>query len=85
VEVPYKTLHGIGHYQRKAKRKRPRPRQAKKTPQPRRTLFSSAPAASTPAPPQGGTRPPTPCGSSARTKAAWGSISPAAVASRAMG
>ncbi len=30
LEVPYKTLHGIVHYQLKAKLKRPRPSQAKK-------------------------------------------------------
>jgi transposase len=31
LEVPYKTLHGIVHYQLKAKLKRPRPSHAKKT------------------------------------------------------
>jgi hypothetical protein len=30
LEVPYKTLHGIVHYQLKAKLKRPRPSYAKK-------------------------------------------------------
>jgi hypothetical protein len=30
LDVPSKTLHGIVHSQRKAKRKRPRPRHAKK-------------------------------------------------------
>jgi len=44
LEVAYKTLHGIVHYQLKAKLKRPRPSHAKKTlPRPR-TLLSSAPA-----------------------------------------
>jgi hypothetical protein len=48
LEVPYKTLHGIVHYQLKAKLKRPRPSHAKKTlPRPR-TLLSSAPAALAP-------------------------------------
>ena len=48
LEVLYKTLHGIVHYQRKAKLKRPRPSHAKKTwPRPR-TLFSRAPAALAP-------------------------------------
>jgi transposase len=51
VEVPYKTLHGIVHYQLKAKRKRPRPSHAKKTQRKRRTLSSSAHAASAPSPP----------------------------------
>jgi putative transposase len=45
LEVPYKTLHGIVHYQLKAKLKRPRPRHAKKTRRRRRTLSSSASAA----------------------------------------
>jgi transposase len=45
LEVPYKTLHGIVHYQLKAKLKRPRPRHAKKTRPRRRTLSSSAHAA----------------------------------------
>jgi transposase len=48
LEVPYTTLHGIVRYQLKAKLKRPRPRHAKKTRRPRRTLSSSAPAASVP-------------------------------------
>jgi transposase len=51
LEVPYKTLHGIVHYQLKAKLKRPRPRHAKKTRQRRRTLSSSAGAALAPLPP----------------------------------
>jgi transposase len=46
LEVPYKTLHGIVRYQRKAKRKRPRPRHAKKTPRKRLTLSSNVPAVS---------------------------------------
>jgi transposase len=46
LEVPYKTLHGMVHYQLKAKLKRPRPRHAKKTRPQRRPLSSSAPAAS---------------------------------------
>ena len=45
LEVPYKTLYGIVHYQLKAKLKRPRPRHAKKTRRRRRTLSSSAHAA----------------------------------------
>jgi transposase len=45
LEVPYKTLHGIVHYQLKAKLKRPRPSHAKKTSPRRRTLSSSAHAA----------------------------------------
>ena len=51
LEVPYKTLHGIVHYQLKAKLKRPRPRHEKKTPRKRLTLSSSAPAAWAPSPP----------------------------------
>jgi transposase len=51
VEVPYTTLHGIVHYQLKAKLKRPRPRHTKKTPRKRLTLSSSAPAAWAPLPP----------------------------------
>jgi transposase len=46
LEVPYKTLHGIVHYQLKAKLKRPRPSHAKKTRPRPRTLSSSAPAVS---------------------------------------
>jgi transposase len=46
LEVPYKTLHGIVHYQLKAKLKRPRPSHAKNTRPRRRTLLSSAPVAS---------------------------------------
>ena len=45
LEVPYQPLHGIVRYQRKAKLKRPRPSQAKKTSPRPRTVFSSAPAA----------------------------------------
>jgi hypothetical protein len=48
LEVPYKTLHGIVHYQLKAKLKRPRPSHAKKTSPRLRTLLSSAPAALAP-------------------------------------
>jgi transposase len=48
LTVPYTTLHGIVRYQLKAKLKRPRPRHAKKTPLRRRTLSSSARAASGP-------------------------------------
>ena len=44
--LPYKTVHGIVHYQRKAKLKRPRPSQAKKTRRQWRTLSSSSRAAS---------------------------------------
>jgi transposase len=51
LEVPYKTLYGIVRYQLKAKLKRPRPRQAKKTLPKRLTLSSSAPAAWAPLPP----------------------------------
>ena len=46
LAVPYQTLHGIVRYQLKAKLKRPRPSHAKKTLRPRRTLSSTAPAAS---------------------------------------
>jgi transposase len=46
LEVPYKTLHGIVHYQLKAKLKRPRPSHAKKMRPQQRTLSSSVPAAS---------------------------------------
>jgi len=46
LEVPYKTLHGIVHYQLKAKLKRPRPSHAKKTSLRRLTLSNNAPAAS---------------------------------------
>jgi len=38
LTVPYKTVHGIVHYQLKAKLKRPRPSHAKKTPRQRRIL-----------------------------------------------
>ena len=51
LEVPYKTLHGIVHYQLKAKLKRPRPSHAKKTAPRRLTLSSSAAAGSAPLPP----------------------------------
>jgi transposase len=51
LEVPYKTLHGIVHYQLKAKLKRPRPSHAKKKRLRRLTLSNSAPAASGPLPP----------------------------------
>jgi transposase len=51
LEVPYKTLHGIGHYQLKAKLKRPRPRPAKKTSRRPWQLSSSARAAWAPSPP----------------------------------
>ena len=46
LTVPYKTVHGIVHYQLKAKLKRPRPSHAKKTPRQPRTLSSSSHAAS---------------------------------------
>lgn len=42
LEVPYKTLHGIVHYQLKAKLKRPRPSHAKKTRRKRLTLSNNA-------------------------------------------
>ena len=51
LEVPYKTLHGIVHYQLKAKLKRPRPSHAKKTSPRRLTLSSRAAAGSAPLPP----------------------------------
>ena len=41
LAIPYKTLHGIVHYQLKAKLKRPRPSHAKKTRLRRLTLSSS--------------------------------------------
>jgi transposase len=50
LELPYKTLHGIVHYQLKAKLKRPRPSHAKKTRLRRLTLSSSVPAVSAPSP-----------------------------------
>src|SRR5262245_27938529 len=43
LEVSYKTLHGIVHYQLKAKLKRPRPSHAKKTLRRPPTLSNSAP------------------------------------------
>jgi transposase len=45
LEVPYKTLHGIVHYQLKAKLKRPRPSPAKKTLRRPPPLSNSAPVA----------------------------------------
>lgn len=51
LDVSYKTLHGIVHYQLKAKLKRSRPRHAKKTRLRPRTLSSSAGAASGPSRP----------------------------------
>lgn len=51
LDVPYKTLHGIVHYQLKAKLKRPRPSHAKKTSPKRWTLSNSARAAWAPLPP----------------------------------
>jgi len=51
LDVPYSTLHGIVHYQLKAKLKRPSPSHAKKTSRWRQTLSSSAPGASGPSPP----------------------------------
>ena len=42
LAVPYKTLHGMVHYQLKAKLKRPRPHHAKKPRWTRLTLSSSA-------------------------------------------
>jgi len=50
LAVPYKTLHGIVHYQLKAKLKRPRPSHAKKKQLRQRLLSSSAPAAWAPLP-----------------------------------
>jgi len=85
LEVPYKPLHGLVHYQLKAKWKRPRPRHAKKTPPKRRTLSSSARVAWAPSPHEGGTRLPNPCGSSARMKRAGACTCPSTVGSRAMG
>lgn len=46
LKVPYQTLHGMVRYQLTAKRKRPRPRQAKKTSPPRPPSSHSARAAS---------------------------------------
>jgi transposase len=51
LEVPYKTLHGIVHYQLKAKLKRPRPSHAKKMSLRPRTLSHSVHAAWAPLPP----------------------------------
>ena len=51
LDVPYKTLHGIVHYQLKAKLKRPRPSHAKKTSPRPPTLSNSARAAWAPSPP----------------------------------
>ena len=51
LEVPYKTLHGMVHYQLKATLKRPRPSHAKKTRLRRRTLSSNARAAWAPSRP----------------------------------
>jgi hypothetical protein len=51
LEVPYKTLHGIVHYQLKAKRKRPRPSHAKKKRLRPRILSSSVRAPWGPSPP----------------------------------
>jgi transposase len=51
LEVPYKTLHGIVHYQLKAKLKRPRPSHAKKTSRRPPTLSNSARVAWAPSPP----------------------------------
>src|SRR5262250_1999551 len=50
LEVPYKTLHGIVHYQLKAKLKRPRPSHAKKKRLRPRTLSRSVRAAWVPSP-----------------------------------
>jgi transposase len=46
IELGYKTIHGIVHYQLGAKLKRPRPRHAKKTPLTRRLSSSSSTGAS---------------------------------------
>jgi transposase len=46
LSLPYKTVHGIVHYQLKAKLKRPRPSHAKKIRRRWRTLSSSSRAAS---------------------------------------
>jgi transposase len=51
LEVPYTTLHGIVHYQLKAKLKRPRPSHAKKPSRRPPTLSNSARAAWAPSPP----------------------------------
>jgi hypothetical protein len=51
LAVPYKTLHGIVHYQLKAKRKRSRPSHAKKKWLRQRILSSSVRAAWGPSPP----------------------------------
>lgn len=50
LDVPYKTLYGIVHYQLKAKLKRPRPSHAQKTRLRRLTLSSSADAVWAPLP-----------------------------------
>jgi transposase len=51
LEVPYKTLHGIVHYQLRAKLKRPRPSHAKKTSRRPPILSNSARVAWAPSPP----------------------------------
>jgi hypothetical protein len=71
LAVPSQTRHGIIRYQRKAKRKRPRPSHAKKTSQPRWTLSSHAPAAWAPSRPEAARARGTPCGCFARPNAAW--------------
>jgi hypothetical protein len=76
LEGSYTTLHGIVRYQLKAKLKRPHPRHAKKMSPKPRTLSNSARAVLAPLPPEGGGRPRSPCGSSARMKAASGSPDP---------
>jgi transposase len=70
LEVPYKTLHGIVHYQLKAKLKRPRPSHAKKMSLRPRTLSNSVHAAWAPLPPEGAKPLTNRCGSAARMKVA---------------
>jgi hypothetical protein len=84
LEVPSTTLHGIVRYKLHAKRKRPRPSQAKK-PSPRRwTLSNRARAVLAPLPPEAGRSPLNPCGSAARMRVARASTCLAGVGSRAM-
>jgi hypothetical protein len=71
LDGPDKTLHGLGHSRRKAKRKRPRPSQAKSTSPQRRTCSNSARAAWAPSRPEAGPRRPHPYGPSARMTRAW--------------
>ncbi len=76
LEVPYKTLHGIVHYQLKAKLKRSRPSHAKKMSRRPPTLSNSARAAWAPALLEAGTHPTSPYGSSVTMKAVSGSPCP---------